>query len=469
MTSPGSTADTAERVADWIHAPGPWEVFAEKIRRYEIHLNGRTVELIRGPIALEGYGVRRFHSENGRTRNGFQASTDLSLEGVRQVIADAEAMAKHSDFPAKSVRLPSRIASPSPSVEIADRALWERPFDELREHVEAILAAFDGRKNATPSFGSVRATLSETSMANSEGLRCAYPQTEVEFEIAVKASGGPEGAAPGEYWVNETTRRLETKRVTDEVAQWCRYAEDVRRASSPPTGELPVILPASLSSAILPTVLSYRFSGQARLRQIAPNLGEEVGAPGLTLWDDGLHPWGINSSPIDDEGTSRGLRALVEQGRAGGLLYDLLHAGAFDETPTGNASRGLEFGFRDWRRFAIPPTSASSTLVVKPGDGGTDEELAEAAGEGVWIQQLGWPVPDPISSAFGGEIRIGYRIRGGKFAEPIRGGTMGGVVLAPPGAPSMLNGVAAIGSQAALDGGLSSPALLIKNLTVAGA
>jgi predicted Zn-dependent protease len=119
-------------------------------------------------------------------------------------------------------------------------------------------------------------------------------------------------------------------------------------------------------------------------------------------------------------------------------------------------------------RFTHGPGLGASTLVVKPGAGGTDEELAEAAGDGIWLQQLGWASPDPISGAFGGEIRIGYRIRNGKIAEPVRGGTIGGTVVAPPDSPSLLASVAAVGSRATLVDDLSSPTLLIRTLTVAG-
>jgi len=135
MTRKASPADTAQRVAERIKVPGPWEVFAERIRRYEIHLNGRTVELTRGPIAIEGFGIRRFHSADGRTRTGFQASTDLSAEGVRAVLEDAEMMAKHSDFPAKRVALPGGSGGATPSVEVVDPSLWERPAERLQEHV----------------------------------------------------------------------------------------------------------------------------------------------------------------------------------------------------------------------------------------------------------------------------------------------------------------------------------------------
>jgi TldD protein len=118
--------------------------------------------------------------------------------------------------------------------------------------------------------------------------------------------------------------------------------------------------------------------------------------------------------------------------------------------------------------FGNSPGPSSTTLSIPAGDGGTDEELVEAAGDGVWIQQLGWASPDGLTTTFGGEIRIGYRIRNGKLAEPVRGGTLGGLVLAAPKTPSLLANVAGIGSKTELSGRVSVPTLLVRPMTLGG-
>ena len=468
MTGSPGEAVTAFEVADRIRGNGPWDVFAERERRYEIHLNGRSIELVRGPIELEGYGLRVLRYRDGKTGVGFQASNDLSEAGVRSAFETAEGLTLHSTFPARKVDLPSPRKGALPTLEIRDPELWDRPMESLEEYVHALLGAFDGRRGVGPSFGSVRATLSETTVANSEGLRASYAHTSVELEVAVKASDGAEGPPPGEYWVNDSMRRLERRGLSGQVDDWCRYAQDTRRAVTPPAGELPVVLPASILSTILPSVIGLRCTGGARLREIAPPLGTRWGTDSLTIHDDGRLPWSVASSPFDDEGTPQRKREVISAGSVVGLLYDVLHAAAFETSSTGSALRGFEIGgFRDWRRFLRAPSGTSTTLVVAPGTGGTDADLVAAAGDGIWVQQLGWAVPDPISGAFGGELRIGYRIRHGKLAEPVRGGTIGGVVMAPPGQTSLLAGVEGIGSKPSLVSGLCSPTLLVRPLTVA--
>ncbi len=466
MSTPESSVPVSFRVADKLHVDAPWEVFGEHARRYELHFNGRVLEVIRGPLIVEGFGVRIFRGHGDRTGIGFQGSTDSSEAGIAQAVTDATQIAAHSDFPAKRVDLPT--SSASAAVEAVDVKLWESPLPRLREYMDAVLAPFDSIKDAVPSFGSVRATLTETSISNSAGLHVTYPHSSIAFELAVKAFGGPEGVPPGEYWVNQLTRRIDPATAGDPVPAWCSYAQDARRAAPPPTGDLPVVLPPHVLAGILPAVLGARWTGGARLREMAPASGSVVAAPNLNVYDDGRFPWGPNTGPVDDEGVTTRRRSLIRGGAADEILYDVLHGGAFDVPATGNGLRGISFGNRDWLRFTHAPGVGASTLVVEPGTGGTDAELAEIAGDGIWLQQLGWASPDPISGAFGGEIRIGYRIRNGKIAEPVRGGTIGGTVVGPPGTPSLLSCIAAIGSAGRLVDDLSSPTLLVKPLTVAG-
>ena len=471
MTATTPAPDLAHRVADRLRVEGPWEVLGERSRKFEVHLQGTSVELERGPIAVEGYGLRLFRRATDGMGVGFQASTDFSTEGVAAVLRDAEMTARYSRFPASSVELPAR-GQPAAQVPVVDPKLWDDPAGALREYVSIVLAAFGGRPRVVPTFGSVRATLTEVSLANSSGLQLTFPETRVDLELGVKAFGGPEGAPPGEFWVTRQGRRLEPELVSGSVDDWCGYAADVRRAVSPPSGDQAVVLPTEVLAGILPDVLGFRFTGRARLRKLAPEPGTTVAPPHVNIRDEGDYPWGPGSGPYDDEGTPRQRHPLLQQGAVAGLLYDSLYASVFSSPPTGCAERsGYEVGaFRAWAdlRFPHRPVGRESTLVVAPGDGGTTEELVEAAREGILVTQLGWARPEPYAGTFGGEIRIGYRIRGGKLAEPIRGGTVGGSVLGPPGSPSLLANTEAIGRKVELCHHLASPAFLVRPLSVAG-
>jgi len=463
---PGTAA--AFRVGDRLTGKDPWEVFGERIRRYEIHLSGGKIEITRGPIALEGYGIRIFRPREGVVGVGFQASNDFTDAGIRATLEDAERAARYASFPAPRVGLPTGRGATGGIVEVLDRGLWEYPMDSLDRFVHALHGAFEGRKQESVSFGSVRATLSETSICNSVGLRTGYGHTTVELELGVKAFGGPEGPAPGEFWVDESDRRLRVAELGVRASEWCRYAEDVRRGRPPPTGELAVVMPSSVLSGILPAVLGGRLTGAAETRHVAPPHGARLGSDLATVYDDGRIPWAPMSSPVDDEGVPQRRRTLLDHGVVSEVLYDSLHAGTHDTRSTGSAFRGMLAGFRTWYRFLQAPAVGPSTLSLAPGDAGTDTELVEAAKDGLWVQQIGWSSPDPFTGAFGGEIRLAYRIRNGRLAESIRGGTVGGVALAAEGSPSLLTRLERVGSRPALSESLEAPPVLVRPLSVAG-
>jgi len=468
MSAPRTRDAAAFRVADQLAGKEPWEVFGERIRRFEIHLNGDAIEMTRGPVALEGYDVRVFRPADGNLGVGSQASNDFTADGIRGALQDAERSARYASFPTGKLELPSGRGSTGGIVEVLDRNLWEYPMDSLESYVSALRAAFEGKAGFALSFGSVRATLVETSICNSFGLHTGYGHTQVELEVGVKSSGGPEGPPAGEYWFNDSDRRLRPDEIGKRVEEWCRFAEDVRRGRPAPTGEMPVVLPPGVLAGILPIVCGGRLTGSARLRGVAVQPGMKLASDLVTLHDDGRIPWAPMSSPVDDEGVPQRRRLLLDHGAISEILYDTLHAGAFDTHSTGSGFRGVSSGFRTWYRFLQPPTVSPSTIALTPGDGGTDAELVEAAHDGVWIQEIGWSSPDPVSGAFGGEIRLGYRIRDGELAEPIRGGTVGGVVFAPEGAPSLMNRLQAVGSTASFFEPVSTPPVLVGSLTIGG-
>ncbi|MCI4331973.1 MAG: TldD/PmbA family protein [Thermoplasmata archaeon] len=470
MSAPGSSADTAFRVAERLRGKveAPWEVFGERLRRYEVHLNGGSVEMARGPIELEGFGLRVLRPVPSGLGVGFVATTGLGDEEVDRVRKAAEEFAPFGHSPAKAVVLPGSGGPGPASVESVDRALWERPEETLAEYVHALLEATGGRPEVVPSFGSVRVTLGEATLANSSGLERAYTQTLTDVEVAVKAFGGPEGAPPGEYWVNRRSRQLDPRGLREEAAEWAQRAQDARRAKAPPTGPQRILFPTDVMTDVMPSILGFRFSGAAELRHMTPKADSKVAADSVHLWDDGQFPFGLGTAPVDDEGTPSGRTRLVKSGEMGAVMLDLIHASATGRPDSTGNGRRDSIDFAPWFHFTRAPAPVTTTIVLEPGKGGTDEEMIEAAGDGIWLGQLGYAFPDDISAAFGGEIRIGYRIRHGKLAEPIRGGTLGGVLIAAPGDPSILGSVSNLGSRSVLSGHLSAPTMQVENVTVAG-
>jgi predicted Zn-dependent protease len=470
MSAPTFGSETAYRAAEQVrrsHVAGPWDLYGERIERFEIHLNGTRREMVRAPLRLEGVGLRVIRSHDGKLGVGFAATTDRSPESLTKAVSDAEATARYSRFPATAAELPSGRPQ-GPPTETVDRNAWATPLESLEAYVHELLTAFEGRPGIVPSFGSVHLTLAESTLANSSDLEYRASRTLVDLEVAIKAFGGPEGRPPGEYWVTSRGVQLDPSHLRADVDTWCTRAKDVRIAKAPPAGEQTVVLPPRVLTDVLPEILSFRLSGIAEIRGIAAKAGEELGTADVTIWDDGLFPFGVGTSSVDEEGNPQSKRPLVVGGKATTTLYDVLHGSAAGRSSTGSGLRD-SISYSSWEHFSSPPNPLATTLVLATGDAGSDAELAEVAGEGIWVDQLGFAFPDALSAAFGGEIRIGYRIHHGKIAEPLRGGTVGGVVVAGVGERSLLNSVVALGKTAELTQHLSCPTLVVEKMSVGGA
>jgi predicted Zn-dependent protease len=472
MTDPSFGSETGFHVADQLRrlkVPGPWEVLGEQVERYEVHFLGSRPELLRSPLRVGGVGIRLFRPDGDAVRVGYAATSDLAESSIRATVEDAEASARHARFPAPCPELPSSSAG-APSVSSADRAAWESPQDSMEAFSTMLVDAMDGRGNVRPSFGSLSLNLAETTLANSAGLAHRASRTEAALEFALTASGGPEGRPPGEYWAPpQMATRLDASALAVHVDDWCRKAEEIRRAEPLRGGPQSVVLPPRVLADVLPAILGFRFSGAAAMRQIAPAPGDVVAAEGISLVDDGLLPRALGSSSLDTEGIPQRRRALIQKGACVELLRDLLHGSVAGGT--GSSGNGLRYGieYAEPAQFTTPPGTVATTLVVTPGDLGSDVEIAEVAHDGIWVDQLGYAFPDGLSGAFGGELRLGYRIQNGRIGGPVHGGTIGGLALAPPGTPSLLGGVIGIGRTTARPAHLDTPAIVSNGLTVAGA
>jgi predicted Zn-dependent protease len=468
MSASDGSATTAQRVADVLRdrLPADWTVFGERSVHHEVHLNGRKIEMVRGPISLSGYAVRVFRPRDGALGIGSASSNRLTPDGIRAAGDSAEALARHASFPAPSIELPSEHGTPE-LPDAVDAAVRDRPLEASYEFIEALLAEDRAGSDVVPSFGSVRVTLSETSVVNSAGADQRARSTLVEFEWALKAMGGPEGAPPGECWITRTARRLSPVDLHVDLEAWKRTARDARRAKPPSAGPQPVIFPPEVLHDILPAVAGFRVSGSAERRHISTPVGEVMGSELLTLRDEPHLAAGVGSAPFDDDGGPTRSRALIERGVVRAHLYDALHAAALRQPSTASARRTPPFG-ETWFRFASPVAVVPSNLTVEAGTGGSVAELGESIEDGILLDQLGYAFPDATGGTFGGEIRMGYRIHRGKLGEPVRGGIVGGLVLGPVGSATLMGGVTAVGSVPKLVGAFRSPPLRVEGLTVAG-
>ncbi len=230
-------------------------------------------------------------------------------------------------------------------------------------------------------------------------------------------------------------------------------------ASKPESRSCPVVLDPTVAASFVAIVGAGLGAGavQRGRSPFAGLVGSEVAGTALILHDDGLDPDGSASSPFDGEGVPRRRTALIEDGTLRTFLYDTYTAHRGGDTSTGNGSRG---GYRS------QPSVGASNLIVVSGTLGFADLLGEA-GEGVFVNDVAGlhSGVNPVSGVFSVGAS-GRAIRGGELAEPLREFTIASDLV------SMLKAVQAAGTDARwvpFGGSVSTPPLLIGEMTVAGA
>ena len=144
---------------------------------------------------------------------------------------------------------------------------------------------------------------------------------------------------------------------------------------------------------------------------VATRLGQQVMAPGVTIWDDGLDPAGL-PMPFDFEGTPKQPVSLVAAGVAKGATWDRRSAAV---AGTGHQSTG----------HALPAPNSTGALPVnlfmKPGEASEDDLLAGIE-RGIWITRFWYTrVVHPLEVVMTGMTRDGtFLIEDGRITRPVR-------------------------------------------------
>jgi len=236
-----------------------------------------------------------------------------------------------------------------------------------------------------------------------------------------------------------------------------------------PAGEMTVVLGPGWPGVLLHEAVGHTLEGDFNRKgtsAFSGLLGQRVGAPGVTVVDDGAIDRRRGSLTIDDEGTPTRCNVLIEDGILKGYIHDRLNARLMGVEPTGNGRR---------ESFAHAPMPRMTNTFML---GGKDDpgNILERAKNGIYAKSFGGGQVDITSGKFVFSCTEAYRIENGRLGAPLKGATLIG------DGPSVLTKVAAIGNDLALDegvgvcgkggqsvpAGVGQPTLLIEGLTVGG-
>lgn len=428
-----------------------FEIFSQSSEINEVHLE-RGKMVFENKVFHSGYGVRVF-----KKGLGFSASNIKSKEEATRTVLKAIKCAEMSE----KVEFSFPSHTKFPEVEAVDRNIKGCGEEAVREYAERLLAEIP--KNVLLSFGKIRTYDTLTSIINSAGLEAKKEETNfmVELSLIVEKNG-----VRTEFWPHEYRRRLDGIPMS-KIDRWIKIAKDQTIAKEPRTEKAIVVFSPMAVLDGLGTVIDAHAVGSAKVNETTKfSIGEKVATEDLTIFSDGLYPFGLMTGEFDDEGNPQTCIPIIENGIFKNFLYDQFYGIKDGKGSTGNGFRQSDVFFTFDERYAAQPTNQSANFHVKAGDVSYDEMISNI-NHGLLVEQFSWLNPDSVTGKFSSEIRAGYYIEKGEIGKPVKGGLVVGNIF------DMIKNINSIGNKSEIVSGGNffagvCPYIAFNDLQIAG-
>jgi PmbA protein len=337
-------------------------------------------------------------------RVGMATTNDLSADGLEQVVRSATDVARlqpeNTDFPG----FPE--PQPTTTVEAFDEATAGCTPHERALQVGHVcrLAEEEGLVAA----GAFSTGATELGVANSQGVVAYHPGTLADL-VTVVMSEDSAGYAAGRDWKVE---RIDVAAMGKEAMDKALRSRNPRELEP---GPYTVVLEPYATQDLL-HMLGYTGMGALALQEgrswMDGRIGQQIMAPAISIWDDGLDPNSI-PLPFDFEGLPKQRVQIVREGVAQGVVYDTATARQVE----GQSSTG----------HAVPPAMAATVgplplnLFLATGDA-TLEEMIASTEYGLLITRFHYTRPvHPRDAIITGLTRDGtFLIQEGAIAYPVK-------------------------------------------------
>jgi len=431
------------------------EAAAREGDEFSVNVRMGEVETLK-ESGSRGLGLRVFLG----TRSGSATTSDLTADGIRQLVDGAMALAQVTEEdPFSGLPEAGEFGSADGdlhlyfddvySLSAAERIEWAR-------RAEAAAMAADPRITNSDG-GSFDAATGRKAMANSRGFVGSYRTSYAGVSAAPLATDANGKMQRDGWW--SSARSLGLLETPESVG-----AEAARRtlrrlgAKRVPTQRVPIVFAPETARSLIGSVFEAA-SGDSIWRGasfLAGKLGETIGSSNLTIVDDNLMllPTGVGgfgTSPFDDEGLASRCTVVVEHGVLRNYLLNTYAARKLGMKSTHNAARGL----------AGTPGIGCGNLFLQPGTLSPDEIIAEVPA-GLYVTSLMGFGTNLVTGDYS-RGATGLRIENGQLTHAVEEVTIAGNLA------EMLRHVTAIGNDLVFRGSVASPTLRIDGMTIAGA
>jgi PmbA protein len=402
-----------------------------------------------------GLGLRVFLGK----RSASTSTSDLTPEGIRQLVEGALALAKVTEEdPFSGLPEWDEFGSLPGDLHLYHEDVYSLPGPERIEWARrAEAAALEADPRITNSDGgSFEAATGSKVLANSRGFVGGYRFSYAGVAAAPLAVD-VDGSMQRDGWWSSARRLADLESpeaIGKEAARRTLRRLGARRV---PTQKAPILFAPEVANSLLGSVFEAA-SGDSIWRGasfLAGRLGEQIAAPGVTIVDDNTMllttgMGGFGTSPFDGEGLPSQRTVVVEKGVLRNYLLNTYTARKLKMKSTHNASRGL----------AGTPGIGCGNLYLEPGTQ-TPEQIVAEVRAGLYVTSLmGFGVNVVTGDYSRGAT--GLWIENGELTHAVEEVTIAGNLA------EMLRNVVAIGNDLEFRGAVASPTLRIDGMMIAG-
>jgi PmbA protein len=337
-------------------------------------------------------------------RVGLATTNDLTGEGLDRVVEMATAVARlqpeNPNFPG----FPQ--PRPIPAVNAFDQATATFSPAERARRVGVVCRRAD--EAGLIASGAFTTAVNELAVANAHGVLAHHAGTRADLVTVVMSDDSAGYAAESAWQVAD----LDVPALGDEAMARALRSRAPRDLEP---GTYTVVLEPYATQDFL-AMLGHTGMGALSLQEgrswMDGRVGQQIVAPSISVWDDGLDPGGL-PSPFDFEGVPKQRVDIIKEGVAMGVVYDTATASKEE----GRASTG----------HALPPAMAANmgplplNLFMGPGEA-TLEEMIASTGRGLLVTRFNYTRPvHPRDAVVTGLTRDGtFLIENGEIAYAVK-------------------------------------------------
>lgn len=405
-----------------VHSASSWielRYHARKTKQIAMR-NGRLEES--SFVQLTGLGVRVL--VDGVF--GFASTTNLSREGIRSAVADAQQAARAA---MASKRKRVEALAPIPPTTGTFEAVIEDPVDghTLEEKLELVQRIEERIRNADDRIVSSMARYAEIQdekiIVTSDNVAVSLKESRPDFRaVATAQENGEQTLGMDSHAVTGGWADLFSKRAPEEMADYAvRMAVDQLSAPHPKGGEAIVVLDPQLVGVLCHEAIGHTVEADIVLGGAITQgkIGQKVSSELVTMCDSGhseYHPHAVGTLNVDDEGVKTRRTVLIERGVLRSYLHNRETAAHFGVEPTGNS--------RAWE-YNNEPIIRMRNTYIEPGETSL-EEMMSTIEHGYYLKGLGLGGQADSNAEFMFGVAEAWEITGGRKGQFLRGVTISG-------------------------------------------